>query len=77
MMDDKEISDEELMQFYEVTTKFTSAAIAAFEAGGGKRGVAYQFVCPLCGGEAWVRAAKINGHKQHAECSKCGVGFMK
>lgn len=76
MMDNKQISDDELMQFYKATADFTPAAIAAFDAGGGKRGVVYQFVCPLCGGEAWVRAAKINGHK-HASCNKCGVGFMQ
>lgn len=75
-MDKEQISDEELLQFYEVTTKFTPAAIAAFWFGGGKRGVTYHFVCPLCGGEAWVKVAEINGHK-HANCSKCGVGLMQ
>ena len=75
-MAEEQISDEELLQFYEVTTKFTKAAIEAYKTGGGKRGVTYQFVCPLCGGEAWVMAMEINGHK-HAKCSKCGVGLIQ
>lgn len=76
MMDNKQISDDELMQFYAATAEFTPAAIAAFWFGGGRCGVTYQFVCPLCGGEAWVLASTFNGHK-HAECSACGVGFMQ
>lgn len=75
-MEDEQWSEEDWEQFYEETFAFTKAVGEAFKAGGGKRGVTYQFICPLCGGEAWVMAMKINGHK-HAKCSKCGVGLMQ
>lgn len=35
-----------------------------------------EFVCPLCGGEAWWGRAESNNHL-HAGCKKCGFRIMQ
>lgn len=36
----------------------------------------YQFVCPLCGGEAHVSKASYNGHHR-AYCMECKMNFIE
>lgn len=36
----------------------------------------HEFMCPLCGGDAWWKRSNYNGHF-HAGCDKCGMLVME
>lgn len=35
-----------------------------------------EFICPLCGGDAWWGRAEVNNHL-HCGCRKCGYLLME
>jgi transcription elongation factor Elf1 len=41
-----------------------------------KRGIKYNFICPLCGGQAHVKKLKKNA-SIHAKCENCKVDYKE
>lgn len=55
-------------RIFENSFKFIQIARQAAD----KRGVAYEFICPCCGGKATAQKSAYNGHL-YATCSQCGT----
>lgn len=36
----------------------------------------HEFVCPICGGQAWWGRSDLNGHL-HCGCEGCGIRMME
>lgn len=65
---DEDFEDED--NFFDVMKTFTDAQRQAEKAG------EEQFVCPLCGGEAWWGRSSYNNHL-HCGCHGCGYLIMQ
>jgi predicted RNA-binding Zn-ribbon protein involved in translation (DUF1610 family) len=57
-------------EFMDSIMRYIKAEIEAVEKG------EQEFICPLCGGDAFWVSSPYNGHK-HSGCRKCGMKVME